>query len=156
MAEKSEDKGFIGGEAPRREGTINVGANPSAEISTGISPGAENKRDTSGDQKVTVRALKTFPKHGHTAGDLEMANPGDEFETHRHRAAELRANGLIEYPNDGDANTVHGEDGAKRLDARLKSDADLRKIPENSRGTPLRNPKIELADVPADQSGRRK
>ncbi len=148
MAE--ENKGFIGGEAPRREGSINVGQNPSENLGT-----AENKRDQSGDQMVSVKALKSFPKHGNNVAG-EMVHPGEEFETHRQRAAELRANGLIEYGNESDAHAVHGKDGAEKLDAKLKADAEMREIPKNSRATPLVNPLIEMAEKPADNSGKRK
>jgi hypothetical protein len=143
-----ENKGFIGGEAPRREGSINVGQNPNEDIGN-----AENKRDQSGDQKVTVKALKTFHKHANMQGD--MVHPGDEFETHRSRAAELRANGLIEYSSEADGHSVHGEQDAKRLDEKLKRQAELSKIPENSKTTPLRNPEVKLAEAPADTGKRR-
>ena len=145
-----DNKGFISGEAPRREGSINVGRNPSEDIST-----VESRRDQSGDQMVAVKAMKTFPKHGHDVNG-EMVHPGDEFETHRHRAAELRANGLIEYANESDAHAVHGAEGAKKLDEKLKREAEMRDIPKNSLASPLVNPKIEMADAPLDASGKRK
>jgi hypothetical protein len=148
MAEDS--KGFIGSEAPRREGSINIGQNTSIDTGT-----VENKRDQSGDQKVGVKALKMFPKHGHDVGG-EMVQPGDEFDTHRQRASELRANGLIEYKSESDAHAAHGPDGAKKLDEKLRLEADMRKIPANSRATPLVNPKVDMAEAPTDAQGKRR
>ena len=105
----------------------------------------ENKRDTSGDQVVTVRALKTFHKDGDLRGD--MSAPGDEFEVDRSRAAQLRANGLIEYVSESDGHAIHGEVDAKRLDEKAAMQAKAGAIPANSKGTPLRNPEVKLADV---------
>jgi hypothetical protein len=115
---------------------------------------AENKRDTSGDQPVNVRALKTFHKEPDMKG--EMAKPGDEFDVPRHRAAQLRANGLIEYANDSDNHAIHGEVDAKRIDEKVRLQTEASKITDNSRTTPLRNPEIKLAEAPPDNSGKRK
>lgn len=135
-----ETKPILSGD-PQPIRTVNVG-------------GAENKRDDSGDQKVSVIALKTFHKDADMKGD--MCAPGDEFEVERHRAAQLRANGLIEYANEGDGHAIHGEIDSKRLDEKVKLQAEQAKIPENSKGTPLRNPEIKLAEAPTDNSGKRK
>ena len=116
--------------------------------------GVENKRDTSGDQMVNVRAFKSF----HKAADLTgpVAQPGDEFEVQRHRAAQLRANGLIEYVSESDDKAVHGEIDGKRIADKVKMQAEMSKIPENSRGTPLINPEIKMAERPADNSGKKR
>jgi hypothetical protein len=106
---------------------------------------AENKRDTSGDQVVTVRALKIFHKNGDMRG--EMTSPGEEFEAERSRAAQLRANGLIEYVNETDGHAIHGEVDAKRIDEKVALQAKAGAIPANSKTTPLRNPEVKLADV---------
>jgi len=105
----------------------------------------ENKRDTSSDQVVIVRALKIFHKDGDLRGD--MTAPGDEFEVDRSRAAQLRANGLIEYVSEADGHAIHGETDAKRLDEKAAMQAKAGAIPANSKGTPLRNPEVKLADV---------
>lgn len=115
--------------------------------------GMENKRDASGDQTVSVRALKTFHKDGNMQGD--MTTLGDEFEVDRHRAAQLRANGLIEYANESDGHAIHGEIDSKRLDEKVRLQVEQSKIPENSKGTPLRNPEIKLAEAPVDSSKRK-
>lgn len=117
-------------------------AKPDTLVSTAA---PENKRDTSGDQVVMVRALKTFPKDGDLRGDL--TSHGEEFEVHRSRAAQLRANGLIEYVNETDGHAIHGEADAKRIDDKVALQAKAGAIPANSKGTPLRNPEVKLADV---------
>jgi hypothetical protein len=106
----------------------------------------ENKRDISGDQTVSVKALRTFHKDGDMKGDV-VTPDSPPFTVDRQRAAQLRANGLIEYTNDSDAHAIHGEAGAKALDDRAARQAKASEIPANSRGTPLRNPEIKLADV---------
>jgi hypothetical protein len=106
----------------------------------------ENKRDVSGDQTVSVKALRTFHKDGDMKGDV-VTPDSPPFTVDRQRAAQLRANGLIEYTNDGDAHAIHGEAGAKILDDRAARQAEASKIPANSKGTPLRNPEVKLADV---------
>jgi hypothetical protein len=106
----------------------------------------ENKRDVSGDQTVSVKALRTFHKDGDMKGEV-VTPESPPFTVDRQRAAQLRANGLIEYTNDSDAHAIHGEAGAKLLDDRAARQAEASKIPANSKGTPLRNPEVKLADV---------
>jgi hypothetical protein len=121
-----------------------------------ITVGAENKRDSSGDQTVIVKALKTFHRDGDMQGEM-VGSSSPAFELPRWRAAQLRANGLIEYANEGDGHAIHGEVEAKRIDEKVKMQAELTKLPENSKGTPLRNPEIKMADFPAEQgNGKRK
>lgn len=108
--------------------------------------GVENKRDNSGDQTVSVKALKTFHKDGDLKG--EMVGPDSPaFDVPRSRAAQLRANGLIEYANESDDHDIHGKVDAARIADKVKLQADVGKIPANSRGKPLINPAIEMADV---------
>jgi len=123
---------------------IEVGKLPANELPSS----AENKRDTSGDQTVIVRALRVFHKDGDMKG--EMSSPGDEFEVDRARAAQLRANGLIEYVNTDDDHAIHGQVDAGRIGERVAQQAAACKIPANSKGGPLRNPEVKLAELPAD------
>jgi hypothetical protein len=121
-----------------------------------VGGGAENKRDTSGDQPVTVKALKTFHKEPDMKGDM-VGPDSPPFEVPRHRAAQLRANGLIEYANESDGHDIHGKTDAARIDEKVRLQSELSKIPENSKTTPLRNPEIKLAEIKDDgQSGKRK
>jgi hypothetical protein len=131
--------------------SADLGSKPSQTVNVGGT--VENKRDTSGDQTVSVKALKAFHKEGDMKGD--MAKPGDEFDVPRHRAAQLRANGLIEYANEADDQDIHGKIDAGRIADKVKLQAEASKIPENSKTTPLRNPEVKLADAPAD-NGKRK
>jgi hypothetical protein len=106
--------------------------------------GVENKRDNSGDQTVSVKALKTFHKDGDLKG--EMVGPDSPaFDVPRSRAAQLRANGLIEYANESDDHDIHGK--VSRIADKVKLQSKAGEIPANSRGTPLRNPEVKLADV---------
>jgi hypothetical protein len=108
--------------------------------------GVENKRDNSGDQTVSVKALKTFHRDGDLKG--EMVGPDSPaFDVPRSRAAQLRANGLIEYANECDDHDIHGKVDAARIADKVKLQAEAGKIPANSRSTPLRNPEIKMADV---------
>lgn len=101
------------------------------------------------EQKVTVRALRTVHKDQNLQG--EVANPGDEFETHRGRAAELRAHGIVEFSNESEENEAfkHASPTAAIRD-RVNRDHESRKIPEQHKSSPLRNPKLELAEAPED------
>lgn len=132
--------------------SADLGTKPNQTITTG-GP-VENKRDTTGDQATPVRALRSFHKDGDMKGDL--CQPGDEFEVPRHRAAQLRANGLIEYANEGDNHAIHGEVDAGKLADKVKLQEQAGKIPENSKTTPLRNPEIKLAELPAGQANKAK
>lgn len=130
---------------------------PARQIEVGKEPAVtdqpvENKRDTSGDQTVTVRALRVFHKDGDMKG--EMSSPGDEFEVDRGRAAQLRANGLIEYVNEDDDHAIHGQVDASRISERVAQQTAAAKIPPNSKGAPLRNPEVKLAELPADKGGK--
>ena len=117
---------------------------PTAIMSTNAA--AENMRDESGDQSVSVRALKTFHKHGDMTG--EVVTPESEaFDVPRTRAAQLRANGLVEYVRQEDAVAIHGEIDAKRLDQKARLQAENSKLPANSKATPLRHPEVKLAGL---------
>jgi hypothetical protein len=122
-----------------------LSSEPKPDKIIGTEP-VENKRDVSGDQSVSVKALRTFHKDGDMKGEV-VTPDSPAFTVDRQRAAQLRANGLIEYTNDGDAHAIHGEVGAKILDDRAARQAEASKIPANSKGTPLRNPEVKLADV---------
>lgn len=128
-----------------------LGAKPNQTITTGASNdtglvAVENKRDTSGDQTVSVKALKTFHRDGDMKGEV-VGPESPAFYVDRHRAAQLRANGLIAYVNEADDHAIHGEADAKRIADKVRLQAEASKIPANSRGTPLRNPEVKLADV---------
>lgn len=114
-------------------------------VETGTRPDAV-KADAKDDQSIKVRALRTFHKEENMQGD--MTKPGDEFDCPRSRAAQLRANGLIEYVNDKDGVRIHGEDGDAKISEQVARDAKLREMPEKHKGTPLRNPELKLADAP--------
>jgi hypothetical protein len=109
---------------------------------------AEQNQDD--QQKISVRALRTFHENPSLKGNV--LHPGDEFECPRVRAAELRANGLIEYVNEGDEKTIHGEIGAKATRERVERQTEASKLPEQHKTTPLRNPKLELGTV--DESAK--
>lgn len=105
-----------------------------------------DKRDTSRDQLVSVKALKCFHKDGDMKGEV-VGPDSPAFDVPRWRAAQLRANFLIEYSNDSDDKAIHGEADAKRIADRVKAIAEQTKLPANSKTTPLRNPEVKLADV---------
>jgi hypothetical protein len=99
-----------------------------------------------GEEKVTVKALRNVHKAGNLQG--EMAKPGDEFETTKSRASQLRANGIIEYANESDAHDIHGKRDHDAITERVKRDNAMRtESVEKNRTTPLRNPKLEYAEV---------
>lgn len=99
-----------------------------------------------GEDKVTVKALRTVHKAANLQG--ETAKPGEEFETTKARASQLRANGIIEYANEGDAHDIHGRRDHDAITERVKRDNAMRtEGVEKNRTTPLRNPKLEYADV---------
>lgn len=130
--------------AKKEDRTVQVGANPTPSVETATASAA---RDQQNDQKIKVRALRTFHENANMHG--KMVQPGDEFECQRGRAAELRANGLIEYVSDGHDKEIHGEIDAKRIGDRVSREQEMAKLPENAKTTPLRNPELKLADVPA-------
>jgi len=120
--------------------------NRSIEFGGGPASGQEGaQHNPENDQKISVRALRTFHEHENMHG--KQVHPGDEFECTRGRAAELRANGLIEYVSDGEAAKIHGEVGAKKIDERVKREQDQAKIPERHKTSPLRNPELKLGEV---------
>lgn len=120
-------------------------ANKDHTVEFGASDGPDKARNAENEQTIKVRALRSFHQDAHMQG--EMLKPGTEFDCPRGRAAELRANGLIEYVSDGDAKTIHGEEGAKKIDERVKREQEQGKILERNLGTPLRNPELKLAEV---------
>lgn len=105
-----------------------------------------DKRDTSRDQMVSVKALKSFHKDGDMKGEV-VGPDSPAFDVPRWRAAQLRSNFLIEYANDSDDKAIHGEVDAKRIAERVQAIAEQTKLPANSKTTPLRNPEVKLADV---------
>jgi hypothetical protein len=121
-------------------------AEASTAITTGSISGPENKRDTSGDQLVSVKALKHFHKDADLQGEV-VGPDSPAFDVPRHRAAQLRANGLIAYASDTDAAAIHGDVDAKRIDEKVRLQTEASKLPANSKGTPLRNPEVKLADL---------
>jgi ribosomal protein S19E (S16A) len=120
-------------------------ADEAKAITTDTMAGAENKRDTSGDQAVSVKALRSFHKDGDMKGEV-VGPESDPFEVPRHRAAQLRANGLIEYAKDGDDVAIHGEVDAKRIAEKVRLQTAASALPANSKTTPLRNPEVKLAE----------
>ncbi|MDB5733347.1 MAG: hypothetical protein JWQ03_3242, partial [Variovorax sp.] len=84
-------------------------------------PGSESdKRAAPSGDRVSVKALKSF------MGDEGMKSPDSEpFEVTRNRAAELRANGLVEYASEAD------EDAD--IEAQAKAAADKAKAEANAR-----------------------
>lgn len=105
-------------------------------------------RDQSNDQKVSVKARRTFHKEANMQGDL--VHEGHEFETTRERAAQLRANGLIDYSDEGDEKELHGRTQGDALREAIKRDEEMRKIPEQHKTSPLRNPEIKYAEPAGD------
>lgn len=99
------------------------------------------KRDD--QQTVSVKALGIFHKDGGLDG--ERVNPGDTFDCSRSRAAELRANGLVEYTNESDEKDIHGDD-AERLSQRAKQRMEQGQIRDKDKGTPLKNPTVPGMD----------
>lgn len=116
-------------------------ANPitSNNMSTNAPP-----RDAKEDKKISVKALARFHEHADMKGKL--LDVGDTFETHQSRAAELRANGLVEYTNESDGKDIHGNDH-DRLNARAKDRAEQGKIDDRNKTTALRNPAVKLGDA---------
>ena len=104
--------------------------------------------DSADTQAVRVRALGSFHKDAGMQG--EMTNHGDEFETSRERAAQLRANSLVEYVNEGDGREIHGEIEDKRLSERAKQTATTRGIRDKDKGAPLINPRVTMAERPTE------
>jgi hypothetical protein len=122
-------------------------ADEAKTITTDSMAAAENKRDTSGDQVVSVKALRSFHKDGDMKGEV-VGPDSDAFEVPRSRAAQLRANGLIEYAKEADGVAIHGEAEAKKFAEKVKAQSENTKLPDNSRTTPLINPEVKLASAP--------
>lgn len=135
--------------ARKEDRTVQVGANPTPGVETATDGAA---RDQQNDQMIKVRALRTFHENANMHG--RMVQPGHEFDCQRGRAAELRANGLIEYVSDDHDKEIHGEIDAKRIGDRVKREQEQAKLPENSTTTPLRNPALPLADVDESKAGK--
>ena len=71
----------------------------------------------------------------------EVVGPESQpFDLPRSRAAQLRANGLIEYAKEGDAVAIHGEGDAQKIAAKVSAQAELSKLPANSRTTAASQP----------------
>lgn len=101
-----------------------------------VSTGAANAT-TNADaaQQVTVRALGSFHPDGNMQGAL--CAPGDTFTTDRLRAAQLRANGLVEYVSDDDEKAIHGEIEAKAIAERVEQRKQASVISDRNKTTPL-------------------
>lgn len=69
-----------------------------ASQATNDAPAAERKKASAADNTVEVRAKGSFHGQGNFQGDL--VHHGDTFVVDRGRAAELRANGLVEYTDE--------------------------------------------------------
>lgn len=103
-------------------------------------------------QKVKVKPLRSY--HDSEAG--KYVTPADDaYEVSRHRAAQLRANGLVEFENDGDEKDVVEAHVKKHMDASAAR-AHQPGIAERDKATPLRNPKLNYAEPEADQGGKGK
>lgn len=109
----------------------------------------QRQRQEHGQQKVSVRALRTVHKDGNLQG--EVAQPGHEFETTRTRAAELRSHGIVEFTSDSDQDEAFKHSHpATAINERVKRDVESRKIPEQHKSSPLRNPELKLAEPEGD------
>ena len=103
-----------------------------------------NRPPVEDNSTVSVTALARFSKDGNPHG--ELVDVGDTLDVTRSRAAELRANGLIEYASESDDKDIHGND-AERHGERAKQRANQGKIDERNKSTPLRNPAVKLANL---------
>lgn len=121
------------------------------QVGTGATAQGSDKAD---DQSIKVRALRTFHKEENMQG--EMVKPGDEFDCPRGRAAQLRANGLIEYVNEADGARIHGDETNQKLTEQQQRDSEMREVPDKHKGTPLRNPELKLADAPDESQAGKK
>lgn len=118
----------------------------SIEVGGAVASNAETARKADEDQqKIKVKALRSFHEDADRKGKL--LQPGDEFDCNKLRAAELRANGLIEYVNESDDKAIHGEQDSKKIAERVERQQKAGELPEQHKTTPLRNPKLDLADV---------
>lgn len=129
-------------------------AAPSAPLAGALQPVEQVSRPAPaglgpGEDMVSVKALKFFPDRD-KSGNIEQKGPDSEpFEVPRHRAAELRANGLIEYANTADQEREIADKTALAGKAiRDKSERDTA-ARAASKGKPLVNPKIDMAEPPA-------
>jgi len=134
----------------KQPATTQFGKKEDRTIELGGAPASAKKEEN--QKEITVRARRTFHQEANMKGDL--VHDGDTFQTSRLRAAELRANGLVEYVSEGDEKTIHGEVDAEKIKTRIERDDESRKIPENAKTTPLRNPKVELAEVDESKTNK--
>ena len=101
-------------------------------LSTGTPDAAAS---TDAAQQVTVRALGTFHSDGNMQGAL--CAPGDTFTCDRLRAAQLRANGLVEYVSGDDEKAIHGEIDARAITERVEQRKQAGVIADRNKTTPL-------------------
>lgn len=91
-------------------------------------------------QKVRVRPLRTY-LDGETKQHVRAG--GEAYEVTRGHAVELRQNGLVEFESESDEHDAIAE-RVRAEAARHATRTEEQGIPENSRGKPLRNPKLNL------------
>lgn len=120
-------------------------AKPDRTVEFGAGQAGDGTAGNRDDQTIQVRALRTFHKEENMRG--KMVAPGEEFDCPRGRAAQLRANGLIEYVDAAHAKEIHGEEGAAKIEERVAREQAMGKIDEKDKGSPLRNPELKLAEV---------
>lgn len=65
-------------------------------------------KDAPAEDAVHLRAAGSFHEHGNMTGRLLQA--GDTFTTHRARAVELRANGLVAYVDEEEEKKAAADD----------------------------------------------
>lgn len=149
MTKPSDDRAITSTQFARKEHkAVEVGG-PAATDADATDKSEEDQ------QKIKVRALRTFHEDAGMKGKL--LQPGDEFECNKLRAAELRANGLIEYANEHDDKAIHGEVDSKKIAERVERQQKAGELPEHHKTTPLRNPELKLGEVDdsaTDKSGK--
>jgi hypothetical protein len=134
-----------------KSGVETARVDPSKTIETASNQQAPLAADNS---KVTVKPLRHF----HDSETGKTVTPESEpFEVTRHHAVQLRQNGLVEFESAADERDAVAEH-IKSQDAAIKARAEAGKLPANSLGKPLRNPKLNYPSKDevdaADSKGR--
>jgi hypothetical protein len=100
-------------------------------------------------QMVSVKALKFFPDKDKN-GNMEQKGPDSEpYDVPRDRAAQLYANGLIEYANvdDEEAHLKEKIDASAKVIRDRNDEAKRQRELAASKIKPLTNPKIDMASA---------
>lgn len=106
-----------------------------------------SKVETPSAQMVRVRAVRAHHIGENMSGELIHPGNGEksEYDCLRLRAAQLRANGIIEYVDSAVGVKIHGEDLHKSFDEQIASQMEAEKIPASAKGTPLKNPALKYS-----------